>query len=136
MFYFYHSKNLSNIMKNIFNSISIYFFLKKFLVKKYKKQMFYKENKSLFFWRHEKWPNFSFKRLSFSIWSQMTFHGIIRMCKEARLKKLIKFRLSGCYSFWHFSSCLKIKNHLEGVSPSHFLQDFLIETSNGCFRNF
>ena len=28
MFYFYHSKNFSNIMKNIFNSISIYFWKK------------------------------------------------------------------------------------------------------------
>ena len=48
----------------ILNFISIYSWKKKFLANKYKKQMCYKENKSLFFWRYEKWPNFSFKSLS------------------------------------------------------------------------
>ena len=38
-------------------------------------------------------------------------------------------QLSGKHLFWHFSSCLKIKNHLERVSPSHFLQSVLIEIS-------
>ena len=42
-------KNPSNIMKNIFNFISIYSWEKEFLVNKYKKPMCYKENKSLFF---------------------------------------------------------------------------------------
>ena len=49
--------------------------------------------------------------------------GNNRTCKEVRLQKLVKFRLSRQYSFWHFSSCLKM-NH------SHFLQSVLIETSN------
>ena len=31
---------------------------------------------------------------------------------------------------------LLMKNHLEKVSPSHFLQNILIETSNVCFKNF
>ena len=40
--------NLSNIIKNIFNSI--YLFLKKsFFVNTYEKQMYYEGNKSLFF---------------------------------------------------------------------------------------
>ena len=44
MFDFFHSKNTSNIMKNIFNSISVPFFKKSFLANKYKKQMCPKEN--------------------------------------------------------------------------------------------
>ena len=47
MFYFYHSKNLSNVMKNIFNSIFIY--EKNLFVNKYEKQICYKEKKYLFF---------------------------------------------------------------------------------------
>ena len=50
--------------------------------------------------------------------------GNIRSCKEVRLQKLIKFRLWGYYSFWNFSSCLKLKNHLGRVSPSHFRRIF------------
>ena len=67
MFYFCHSKNISNITKNIFSSMSICCW-KKLLVNKYKKQMCYKEN-LFFFWRHEKWRNFFFKSFSFSIQS-------------------------------------------------------------------
>ena len=63
MFYFYHLKNLSKILKNIFNFISIYFWKKVFLLTNY----------ISIFWRHEKWPNFSFKSLLFSIWSHITF---------------------------------------------------------------
>ena len=47
IFYFRHSKNPSNIMENIFNFISVYFW-KKSLVNKYKRQMCYKKNKSIF----------------------------------------------------------------------------------------
>ena len=47
LLYFCHSKNLSNIMKNIFNSIFIY--EKNLFVNKYKKQMCYKEKTYLFF---------------------------------------------------------------------------------------
>ena len=57
MFYFCHLKNSSNLMINDFNSISMYFWKKNALFNKYKKQMCYKENKSIF-WRHEKWPEF------------------------------------------------------------------------------
>ena len=52
----------------------------------------------------------------------------IRSCKEVRLQKSITFRLPGWYSFWYFSSCLKIKNHLGKNCPSHFLQNVLTET--------
>ena len=64
MFYFCHSKIPSNIIKNVFNSISIYSIL---LLNKHKKQMCFKKKKFLFFWRREKWPNFSFKSLPFPI---------------------------------------------------------------------
>ena len=50
--------------------------------------------------------------------------GNIRSCKLIRLQKLIKFRLSGQYLFWHFSSCLKMKNLLGRVSPSIFCKIF------------
>ena len=39
VFCFCYSKNPLNIMKNIFNGFSIYFWKKKFLVNKYKRQM-------------------------------------------------------------------------------------------------
>ena len=43
MFYFCHSNHSSNILKNIFNFISIYFWRKNFLFNKYNKEMGYKE---------------------------------------------------------------------------------------------
>ena len=48
IFYFCHSKNSSNIMKNIFIP-SLYIPEEKLLVSKYWKQMCYKENKYLIF---------------------------------------------------------------------------------------
>ena len=44
--------------------------------------------------------------------------------KKVGLQKLIKFRLSGYCSFWHFSNSLKLKNHLRRVSTFHFLIHF------------
>ena len=41
-------------MKNISNSFSLYSWKENSLYKKYKKQMCYEENKSLFSWRREK----------------------------------------------------------------------------------
>ena len=55
-------------------------------------------------------------------------------CKEVRLQKLIKFRLSRWYSFWHFFSCLEMTNHLRRVSPPFFLQNVFIKTSEVCFK--
>ena len=55
-----------------------------------------------FFGRHKTWPNFSFKSLSFSILSQILFGREMAntgTCKELHLQKLVKFRLSGKYSF-------------------------------------
>ena len=60
----------------------------------------------------------------------------IRTCNEIRLQKLVKSRLPGYYPFWNFSICLKTKNHLGRVSLSHFLQNFFIEISKVCIKNF
>ena len=50
--------------------------------------------------------------------------GTLERAREARLQELIKFRLSSLAFF----KLLKKKNHLGRVSPSHFLQNVLIET--------
>ena len=65
-------------------------FLKKnHLVKKYKKQMCCKKNN-----RHEKSPKFChFQNDSRFLFSREI--GNIRNCKEVRLEKIVKFRLSG-----------------------------------------
>ena len=139
MFYFYHSKNPSNIMKDIFHSISIYFWKKNSLLKNIRNKCFVRKINLCFFDVMKNGQIFPSKVCHFQYdhrWHFSRKKGNIRMCKEARLKKLIKFRLSGLYSFWQFSSCLKIENNLGEVSPSNFLQDVLIETSNFCFRNF
>ena len=49
MFCFCHSKTLSIFMKNIFNTIALYSW-KNFFVSKYKEQMCYKKDESLFFY--------------------------------------------------------------------------------------
>ena len=49
------------MLRTIFLIPCLHVLEKNFLDNKYKKQMSYKENKSPFFWRHEKWPHFSLK---------------------------------------------------------------------------
>ena len=41
-----------------------------------------------------------------------------------------------CQDSIHFGIYQVMKNHLGRVSPSHFLQNILIETSNVCFKIF
>ena len=133
-------RKIFQILWKIFLIPFLYIFFKKnFLLKNIRSKCFIRKINLCFFDVMKNSHIFPSKDCHFQYdhrWPFSRENGIIRTCKEARLKKLIKFRLSGCYSFWHFSSCLKIKNHLGGVSLSHFLQDFVIETSNGCFRNF
>ena len=121
-------------------SFHLYIFLKKkFLVKNIRNKCFVRKINLCFFDVMKNGQIFPSKVCHFQYdhrWHFSRKKGNIRTCKEARLKKLIKFRLSGLYSFWQFSSCLKIENNLGEVSPSNFLQDVLIETSNFCFRNF
>ena len=92
MFQFSRSKLPSNIMKKIFNSFSVCSKNKiSFLVNKYKKQMCFQENKSLFF-------DVNGKLFPSKIFFSREI-GKIRTCKEVRMQKLIKFRLSEQYSF-------------------------------------
>ena len=111
MFYFCHSENPSIYMKILSNSNPMYSWKKNSVIGKCEKHICYKENKSPFFWCHEKWPKFSFylfgddRRFLFSRKMEN-----IRTCKKVRLKKLVKFRLPGKYQFWYLSSCLKTKS--------------------------
>ena len=61
---------------------------------------------------------------------------IITIVKLENLYEFSQIVLSGWYSVWHFLSWLKMKNHLGWVSPSHFPDNVLIETSNICFKKF
>ena len=51
-------KKIFQILWKIFSIPSLYILEKKIPVSKYKKQMCYKENKSLFSWHNEKWAKF------------------------------------------------------------------------------
>ena len=122
-----------------FSYISTYFWKKNSLLKNMRNKCFARKINLCFFDVVKNGQIFLSKVCHFQYdyrWHFSREKGNIRTCKEARLKKLIKFRLSGLHSFWQFSSSLKIENNLGEVSPSHFLQDVLIETSNFCFRNF
>ena len=97
-FYFYPSKNPSDVMKNIFNAISIYSWKKKIFFNKYKKQTCYKEKISLLFWCHENGHTFPSKICHFQYDHRFLFSremGNSRACNEVRLQKLIKLRLLG-----------------------------------------
>ena len=96
MFYFCHSKNISNITKNIFSSMSICCW-KKLLVNKYKKQMCYKEN-LYFFDVMKNGEIFSLKVCHFQYNRRFLFRRETRnsrTCKEVCMQKLIKSWLSG-----------------------------------------
>ena len=73
MFYFCQSKNPSSIMKKVFNTIRFIFSWKKMSLLTNVRNKFVIRKINLYFWRPEKWLNFSFKNLSFSVWSQITF---------------------------------------------------------------
>ena len=97
----------SNIMKNVFNSISIYssqqIIRNKCVTRKIKLYFFdVVKNGQIF---PSKVCHFQYD--SRSLFS--TEIGNIGSCEEVRLQKLIKFRLSGWYSFWHFFKLLKNK---------------------------
>ena len=95
MFYFCNSNHLSNIMKNIFNSISLYF------------------------------------RKKNSFLTNITNKCVIRKIIYVRKILLID---KDCKDSSRFGIC-KMKGNLGRVSPSHFLQNVLIETSCVCFKN-
>ena len=96
MFYFWRSKNISNITKNIFSSMSICCW-KKLLVNKYKKQMCYNEN-LYFFEVMKNGEIFPLKVCHFQYDHRFLFRRETRnsrTCKEVCMQKLIKSRLSG-----------------------------------------
>ena len=127
MFYFCHSKNPSTVTENIFNSIYIQF------CKNTRGKCIIRKINLFFFDVMKNGKIFLADVCHFQYDHRIFFSremGSIRMCMVVRLQKLVKFKFSGQYSCCHFSSCLKKKNHLERVSPSHFLQSVLIETSN------
>ena len=94
MFYFCHLNHSSNIMKNIFNSIFIYFWIISLLT---------------------------------NITNKCVIRKIMYVCKN-----LLNLH---CKDIIRFGIC-KMKGHLGRVSPSHFLQNVLIETSCVCFKNY
>ena len=106
--YFCYSKNPLDVMKNIVDFIYIYFWKKKLLMSKYKKKTCYKENKSLYFWRHEKWPYFSFKSIiifnmitdSFLVEKQETLERTKRCVEKWRNIWKVFFLLIFCKMFW------------------------------------
>ena len=92
--------------------------------------MCYKKKKSLFAWRCEKWPNFTFK--AYSQYDHRLFLSIemgnIRSCKKARLEKSIKIYVFKIVFVLVFLQLRKF-------FPSPFMQDVLKETQNICFKN-
>ena len=57
MFYFRHSKNLSDVLKNIFNSISTYSWKKNYLLTNIRNKYVIRKI-NVFFWRNEKGPQY------------------------------------------------------------------------------
>ena len=123
MFYFCHSKNPS-----IFNSISIYYWKKGFLSKKYKKQMCYKEI-YLYFLTSRKMAKFFLQK--FVISNMITDYflveiwGTLERARRYVCKNLLNLNCQDSIYFDIFKS---------RVFPSHFLQNVLIETSNVYFK--
>ena len=80
IFFSFHSKNPSNIVKNIFNSISIYSWNKIYLLANTRNKCFMRKINLYFL----------------TIWKFLFCREMenIRTCKEIRLQKLIKFRSS------------------------------------------
>ena len=131
---FLSSKSPSDIMKNIFNFISICSWKKLSLLTNIRNKCVAR-NINLYFLTSWKMAFFQMFVI-FNMIRDSFLMGNIRTWKKVRLQKLIKFILSGKYSFWYFSSCLQMKDHLGRVFPSHFLQNVLTETSNIFLKNF
>ena len=95
MFYFCHLKNTSNIMKNIFNSISIYSCKKVSLLTHLRNKCVIREVNFYFL---TLWKLAKFFLLKFFVFNMITVSkdmGNKRTCKEMHLQKLIKFKLPG-----------------------------------------
>ena len=136
MFYFGHLKNPSNIMKDIFFSISIYSWKKSSLLANIRKKRVITKINLYFFDARKNDQIVLQKFVIFNMITESFLVGKWGTCKQVHLQKRIKFTLTLTYLFWHFSSCLKMKNCFGRISPSHFLQSIFIETSNICFKTF
>ena len=108
-------RKILQILWKIFLTQSLYIYGKNVLVNKYKKQMCYKKNKSVF-WRHERWWKFFLQKfVIFNVIPDCAEMGSITTCKEVRLQKPMKFILSELYFFWHF---FKLLRHKESIGKS------------------
>ena len=112
MFYFCHSKNLSDVMKYIFNCISIYFWKKYSLLTNKRNKRVIRKINLYFFDVMKKGHIFPSKVCHFQY-----NHGFFFSRETGNIREYKVVRL-------------KMKNHLRRVFPSHFWQNVFIETSN------
>ena len=139
MFYFCHSKNASNIMKNIFNSISIYSWKKTFLLTNIRNKCVIK--KIFIFWQIFFFQIFSSKVYHFQYDHRYHFtilvekQGTLERARRYVCKNLLNLDCLDSIRFDIFQLLITEENHLGRVSTSHFLQNVLIITPNVCFKN-
>ena len=117
MFYFNYLKNSSNIMKNIFNSISIYSRKKISLPTNIRNKCVIRKIDLYFF---DIMKNGQIFPLKFVIFNMIT--DLLSVEKWTTLGRAR--RRFVCKNLFH----------LGRVSPSHFLQNVLTENSNVCFK--
>ena len=140
MFYFCHSKNASNIMKNIFNSISIYSWKKTFLLTNIRNKCVIK--KIFIFWQIFFFQIFSSKVYHFQY--DHRYHFTILVEKQGTLERARRYV---CKNLLNLDYQDSIRYDISQVtykwritwkelflSPSHFLQNVLIKTSDVCFK--
>ena len=107
--FFGHSKNHSNIMKDISNCISIYLWKKNSLLTNIRNKCVIRKMNLYSFDFLSNGQIFASKVRNCQYYHRFLFGREmwnIRTCKEKRLQKLIKFGLSRYYLFWHLSNCL------------------------------
>ena len=112
MFYFCHSKNLSDVMKYIFNSISIYFWKKNSLLTNIRNKRVIRKINLYFFDVMKNGHIFSSEVRHFQY-----DHGFLLSRETGNFREYKEVRL-------------KMKNRLGRAFPSHFWQNVFIETSN------
>ena len=136
MFYFCHSKNLSNIMKNIFNSISIYSWNKIFLLTNIRNKCFIRKI-NLQFWKLSKM--FKFFLQKFVIFNMVTDSFLVEKCGTLkRASRYVSKNLLNldCQNSICFGIIKLLIKEVSFRKSFIFQQNGLIETSNVCFKNF
>ena len=140
LFYFCHSKNASNIMKNIFNSISIYSWKKTFLLTNIRNKCVIK--KIFIFWQIFFFQIFSSKVYYFQYDNRYHFtilvekQGTLERARRYVCKNLLNldYQDSIRYDISQVTYKWRITWKELFLSPSHFLQNVLIKTSDVCFK--